>query len=113
MIYFLFILVSLGYGGFMLWLTDGIRGHSLSDTNNTTFPEVTIIVSARNEENNLPNLISALVNQTYPHELIKLIIINDRSTDSTAEILANFTNEITNLTILTIDETPDGWAPKK
>jgi cellulose synthase/poly-beta-1,6-N-acetylglucosamine synthase-like glycosyltransferase len=113
MIYFLFILVSLGYGGFMLWLTDGIRGLSISDTNNTTLPEVTIIVSARNEATNLPNLVPALVNQTYPYELIKLIIVNDRSTDSTAEILENFTEEVSNLTVITINETPDGWAPKK
>jgi len=113
MIYFLFILTSLGYAGFILWLTEGIRNLSISDTNNTTFPELTIIISARNEEHNLPNLIPALVNQTYPQELIKLIIINDRSTDNTAQILANFTNEIPNLTSLTINETPDGWAPKK
>lgn len=113
MIYFLFMLVSLAYGGFILWLTDGIRGLSTSDTNNITPPEVTIIVSARNEEDNLPNLIPALVNQNYPHELLKLIVIDDRSTDSTAEILANFTKEISNLTIITINETPDGWAPKK
>lgn len=113
MIYFLFILVSLGYGGFILWLTDGIRGLSISKTNNTTLPDVTIIVSARNEEINLPNLIPALINQTYPHELIKFIIVNDRSTDNTPEILEHFSNGISNLTVMTISETPDGWAPKK
>ena len=66
MIYFFFILLSLGYGGFILWLTDGIRQLSISDNDNIASPEVTIIVSARNEENNLPNLISALVQQTFP-----------------------------------------------
>jgi len=76
MIYFLFILFSLGYGGFILWLTDGIRRLSISNDDTTTLPEVTVIVSARNEESNLPNLIPALVDQTYPHDLIKLIIVN-------------------------------------
>jgi len=113
MIYFLFILFSLGYGGFILWLTDGIRRLSISNDDTTTLPEVTVIVSARNEESNLPNLIPALVDQTYPHDLIKLIIVNDRSTDSTAEILQKISDEISNLTIITINETPDGWAPKK
>ena len=104
MIYFLFILVSLGYGGFMLWLTDGIRGISISDTNNISLPEMTIIVSARNEEDNLPHLIPALVNQTYPQELIKLIIVDDRSTDNTTEILEHFTKKISNLRTITINE---------
>ena len=113
MIYFFFILISLGYGGFILWLTDGIRQLSISDNDNIASPEVTIIVSARNEENNLPNLISALVQQTYSYKLLKLIIVNDRSIDSTANLLASFENKIENLTVLTIQKTPKGWAPKK
>ena len=113
MIYFFFILISLTYAGFILWLTDGIRRLSNSNDDTTALPEVTIIVSARNEESNLPNLIPALVKQTYPHELLKLIIINDRSTDGTAEILTDFAKEIDNLSIVTINKTPDGWAPKK
>ncbi|MBC8311946.1 MAG: glycosyltransferase [Candidatus Marinimicrobia bacterium] len=113
MIYFLFVLISLAYGGFILWLTDGIRGLSTTQADDATLQAVTIIISARNEEHNLPNLLPALVQQTYPQHLLKLIIINDRSTDSTAEILANFEKEIDNLTIVTISETPNGWAPKK
>jgi cellulose synthase/poly-beta-1,6-N-acetylglucosamine synthase-like glycosyltransferase len=113
MIYFFFTLISLCYAGFILWLTDGIRKLINPNDNTTTLPEVTIIVSARNEESNLPKLIPALVKQTYPHELLKLIIINDRSTDGTAEILTDFAKGIDNLSIVTINKTPDGWAPKK
>ena len=113
MIYFFFTLISLCYAGFILWLTDGIRKLTNPNDNTTTLPEVTIIVSARNEESNLPKLIPALVKQTYPHELLKLIIINDRSTDGTAEILTDFAKGIDNLSIVTINKTPDGWAPKK
>jgi len=113
MIYFFFTLISLCYAGFILWLTDGIRKLTNPNDNTTTLPEVTIIVSARNEESNLPKLIPALVKQTYPHELLKLIIINDRSTDGTAEILTDFAKGIDNLSIVTINKTSDGWAPKK
>jgi biofilm PGA synthesis N-glycosyltransferase PgaC len=112
-IYFLLVLISLIYAGFILWLTDGIRNLYSSTKDESIFPEVTVIVSARNEENNISNLMDALVKQTYPYELLKLIIINDRSTDSTAGILANFEKKIDNLTIVTINKTPDGWAPKK
>ena len=112
MIYFLLVFISLGYGALILWFTDGIRHQSVVDITNTTLPEVTIIVSAHNEEDNLPHLIPALVNQNYPHELLKLIIINDCSTDKTAQILQNFAKEINNLTIITIDETAKGWRSK-
>jgi len=113
MIYFLFILISLIYAGFILWLTDGISNLSSPTENEYIYPETTVIVSARNEENNISNLVNALVNQSYPKELLQLIIINDRSTDQTAEILTNYEREIDNLTIVTIQETPAGWAPKK
>ena len=113
MIYFLFILIILIYAGFILWLTDGIRKISNTNNDTTVLPEVTVIVSARNEENNIPKLLTALMKQSYPHELIKFIIVNDRSTDSTATILSDFSNQIDNLSIITINNTPDGWAPKK
>lgn len=113
MIYFFFVLISLAYAGFILWLTDGIRKlHSFTDSK-SIFPDVSVIVSARNEENNISNLVNALVNQSYPKALLQLIIINDRSTDRTAEILSTSAKEIDNLTIVTIDETRNGWSPKK
>ena len=113
MIYFLFILIILIYAGFILWLTDGIRKISNTNDDTTVLPEVTVIVSARNEEDNISKLITALMKQSYPHELIKFIIVNDRSTDSTSTILSDFSNQIDNLSIITINNTPDGWAPKK
>ena len=113
MIYFLFILIILIYAGFILWLTDGIRKISNTNDYTTALPNITVIVSARNEENNLPKLITALLKQSYPNELIKFIIVNDRSTDNTETVLMDFANKIDNLSIITIDRTPDGWAPKK
>jgi len=112
-IYFLFILISLSYAGFILWLTDGIRCLTTQSTVNPIFPEVSVIISARNEEDNLDALLASLTFQNYPKELLKIIIIDDRSTDRTPEILANYEIEINNLEIISINETPIGWAPKK
>ena len=112
MIYFFFIFIILCYAGFILWLTDGIRKIP-NDDDATVLPEVTVIVSARNEEDNLPKLITSLIKQSYPQDLIKFIIVNDRSTDNTASVLNDFANKIDNLSIITINNTPDDWAPKK
>ena len=80
---------------------------------NQTFLKVSVIISARNEEANLPSLLNALINQTYSIDLLNLIIVNDRSTDKTADILAGYEKDIPNLTVITIDKTPLDWSPKK
>lgn len=51
------------------------------------FPKVTVLVSARNEEGDLPLCIGALEKLDYPKELLQVILVNDRSTDSTASII--------------------------
>ena len=48
---------------------------------------VSIIVPARNEEDNISNLIHSIQNQTYPKSCFELIIIDDCSTDRTSEIV--------------------------
>lgn len=49
-----------------------------------------IIIPARNEEENIGNLLNALQNQTYKRELFEIIVVDDHSTDKTAEIVAQF-----------------------
>lgn len=52
--------------------------------------KVTVIIPARDEEDNLPPLLQALKAQTYPAELFEVIVIDDFSTDGTAEAVRNF-----------------------
>ena len=51
---------------------------------------VSIVISAYNEEKYLPGLIDDLKNQSYPHNLIEIILINAMSTDKTKDIMENF-----------------------
>jgi len=50
-------------------------------------PTVSILVSARNEEIDLPHCIEALVALDYPVEKLQIILVDDRSTDRTPEIV--------------------------
>ena len=52
--------------------------------------KISIIVSARNEENEILNLLRSLSNQDYPVELLEIILINDQSSDNTKEIAENY-----------------------
>ena len=54
---------------------------------------VSIIVPARNEENNIGGLLKNLTQQDYPKENFEIIIIDDNSTDNTAEFVTVFINQ--------------------
>jgi len=49
-------------------------------------PTVAVVVAARNEERNLPNLIGALAAQEYPEDKISFWIVDDDSEDATWRI---------------------------
>lgn len=50
----------------------------------------TVLVPARNESGNIGPLLLGLEGQQYPAQLIEVIVIDDRSTDETAEIVRQF-----------------------
>lgn len=46
---------------------------------------ISVIIAARNEENNIGVLLSSLSRQSYPSTFFEIIIVDDHSTDSTKE----------------------------
>lgn len=52
-------------------------------------PFVSVIVPARNEEGNIEKCIASLLQSDYPVEKLEILIIDDRSTDSTGAIANN------------------------
>jgi cellulose synthase/poly-beta-1,6-N-acetylglucosamine synthase-like glycosyltransferase len=51
---------------------------------------ISIIIPARNEEENIGACIEAILQQNYPPELIEVIVVDDHSTDDTAKIVKSF-----------------------
>ncbi len=54
-------------------------------------PSATVIVAARNEEENILDCLRSLNSLEYPAGKLQIIIIDDNSTDSTAELITEFT----------------------
>src|SRR5215216_6048728 len=52
-----------------------------------------VVVPARNEEENIGHLLKALEEQTYPKEFFEVIIVDDYSTDKTQAAVQLFLNE--------------------
>jgi biofilm PGA synthesis N-glycosyltransferase PgaC len=58
----------------------------------TPLPKVSIIIPAHNEQLNIDRCITSLKAQTYPHEKIEILIVNDGSTDRTEEVVNGHIN---------------------
>ena len=56
----------------------------------TSHTKVTILIAARNEEDNIRATIEDLLAQDYPKELTEIIIVDDHSTDATAAIIGSY-----------------------
>lgn len=71
---------------------------------------ISVIVPARNEEKNISALLAALSQQTYPKEFFEIIVLDDFSTDATAQMVKEF--PLPNLRLLQPASTP-GLSSKK
>lgn len=73
-------------------------------------PLISVCVPARNEERNIGRCVATILKQTYPN--FELIVLDDRSTDGTGEILRDLATQDDRLKILNGSNLPRGWAGK-
>ncbi len=66
-------------------------------------PEVSVIIPARNEEENISQCINSVLKLNYPKDKIEIVAINDRSEDKTEEILKKISEQNANLRIVKIE----------
>jgi poly-beta-1,6-N-acetyl-D-glucosamine synthase len=52
--------------------------------------KISVVIPARNEEENIGRLLQALTEQTYRKEFTEVIVVDDHSTDRTTEIVKQF-----------------------
>jgi len=90
----LMLLIACLYAGLIGFFTFGwYRKKSPQlDATEETATKVSVIVAARNEEKYIIGLLNDLAAQHYPSSLLEILVIDDHSTDKTAEIIAEFIN---------------------
>jgi cellulose synthase/poly-beta-1,6-N-acetylglucosamine synthase-like glycosyltransferase len=52
--------------------------------------KISVIIPARDEEENIGKLLSSIEKQTYPSHLFEIIVVDDHSTDNTATIVDTY-----------------------
>jgi cellulose synthase/poly-beta-1,6-N-acetylglucosamine synthase-like glycosyltransferase len=63
-----------------------------------------VIIPARNEEDNIAKCLQSVLHQTYPSNLFEVIVINDHSTDNTVPVIQQFQQQHPNLKLLHLHE---------
>lgn len=78
-----------------------------------TKKKVSVVIAAKNEEKNIPFLLTSLMNQTYAKELYEVIIADDGSDDKTAEIVMQFKEKWDNIHLVNVENREKAISPKK
>lgn len=67
-----------------------ININNLQSQEELIFSRFSVIIAARNEENNILKCLNSLALQDYPNNLFEVIVVNDQSTDTTEQIINQF-----------------------
>ena len=76
----------------------------------TSAVRCSVIVAARDEEARLEATVGHLLAQR--HVALEVIVVDDRSTDATREILRRLASEDTRVRAIRVEQLPDGWLGK-
>ena len=77
----------------------------------TKHVSVSVIVCAKNEEENVKKFIPLLANQNYSN--FEIILIDDASSDETLEIFEQFEKQYTNVKLVKVANNEAFWGNKK
>ena len=73
-------------------------------------PLVSVLIPARNEEDNIQRCLASVLAQDYPN--FEVLVLDDNSTDKTAEIASGIAENDSRVQLIRGKPLPDGWAGK-
>ncbi|MDZ7376900.1 MAG: glycosyltransferase family 2 protein, partial [candidate division KSB1 bacterium] len=75
-----------------------------------TTPKVSILIPARNEEQNIGKCLDGLTKQDYPN--FEIIVLNDHSDDNTLQVIQEHQKRDERIQSINGKDLPDGWLGK-
>lgn len=105
------VIITGSYFFMIKWLTSGLN--KLKPGQNQEKTTVSIVIAAHNEEKNLMSCLNALEKQDYPAERIQFVLVDDRSTDKTGEMISRFCEQHPNAIKIEVVDNIENRSPKK
>lgn len=85
------MVITLAYVLVMILIVLGWRSLEIQKVaTDMAYAPISIVVAARNEENNMFNLLESILHLDYPPHLFELIVVDDHSSDGTKVIIQDF-----------------------
>ena len=86
------------------------RLEHVSPLEGDALPSVSVIIPACDEEQGIASALTSVLTLDYPN--LEIIVLNDRSSDATPQILDRMAAEDPRLRVIHISELPAGWLGK-
>jgi chlorobactene glucosyltransferase len=77
-----------------------------------SLPALTVIVPARDEAENIGRCLGSLLAQDYPRDRLRILVVDDDSSDATPAIVAEFAKYDGRVALLRSPHLPPGWKGK-
>ncbi len=98
---YLFVIGIITYGWFSLSTYE-------SDPKNSNGVTISVVIAVRNESANIETLLKQLVNQSYDIGYFEIIVVDDHSTDNTAQLVNQFISDNSNVKIELVTASGEG-----
>jgi cellulose synthase/poly-beta-1,6-N-acetylglucosamine synthase-like glycosyltransferase len=84
-----------------------------NSTKPSLYPTLSVVIPARDEKDTIAHTLECLLNQDYPRDRCQIIVVNDRSSDTTADIADKFAQHYDHIQVITLNHCPPSMSPKK
>lgn len=106
-----------GVAGLLLYLLRQSSGYNIRwrriNPKDALLPTVTVVVPARNEARNIERCVSSLMQQSYPFEKLRIVVVDDNSSDGTGDIVRRLAVGDRRVQVLQGRPLPEGWMGKQ
>ena len=103
MLEIIFLILVSGYFIISAILIVGVK-KSFPQLTDNQLPSISIIVAARNEEQNIVSCLKSLNDLVFPEDKIEIIIVDDASSDNTLKIASDYIHQKQKFRIVHLQE---------
>lgn len=109
-----FISFSIYFARALFFVLGSKKGRiKFKDIHIDNFPFVSIVVPARDEENNILMCLDSIFKSEYPKDKFEIIVVNDRSNDKTRQYVESYVSNNINLRLINIENDNEKLIPGK